>query len=331
MCTIITAYQAEATIAAAVRSALAQPQVSEVIVVDDASGDATVERVLEVGATDAVPDGRLKLLRNATNLGPAVGRNRAIAASQAPLIAILDADDYFLPDRFAHLEGVQDWDMQADNIVFVSDTAPPLGPESLPEAQAQSWPLSLKAFVRGNLSDQGRGYRGELGFLKPVMSRAFLDAHGLRYDERLWLGEDFDLYVRMLQCGARFTVTSQCGYVARVRAASLSGAHRTRDLAALITACEGHLERASPADPARPVLQAHLDELRGRYYLRRFLDVKAARGLGAACRYALASRLRAHPILRGLAHDKLWRPLRPPAVVTGPRLLLGGQGPHAQL
>jgi succinoglycan biosynthesis protein ExoU len=40
---VIAAYNAEATIARAIRSALAQPEVGEVCVVDDASTDATSE------------------------------------------------------------------------------------------------------------------------------------------------------------------------------------------------------------------------------------------------------------------------------------------------
>ena len=63
-----------------------------------------------------------------------------------------------------------------------------------------------------------------------MLRRSFLDAHGLRYNEDLRLGEDYDLYARALAKGARYKVVHGCGYAAVVRSDSLSGRHKTRDL-----------------------------------------------------------------------------------------------------
>ncbi|MCU0905997.1 MAG: glycosyltransferase family 2 protein [Rhodobacteraceae bacterium] len=332
ICTIITARNSATTIGDAVRSALVQPEVTEVVVVDDASDDGTARAATAAAQGDA----RLQVLQNATNLGPAAGRNRAIAASRAPFIAILDADDYFLPGRFAtwpaaRPDAPDGWDMHADNIVFVPETAPPVDLSTIAGIPDGLWNLGLAAFVRGNTARHRRTDRGELGFLKPVLSRAFLDTHALRYDERLWLGEDFDLYVRMLLRGARFTVSGDCGYVARVRATSLSGRHRTGDLRALIGACEGHLQATGIDRAARQMLQAHLREVRARYYLRRFLDVKSDEGLRHAVGYAVSSLPRLLPILRGLARDKLIAPLTPRQPQPERRLLLDPDGPDPRM
>ena len=91
---IMAAYNAERFVAEAVRSVLAQTMRDwELIVVDDASTDGTWD-VLQ-GFTDA----RIVLLRNETNLGAAVTRNRALEQARGEYIAILDADDVAMPER----------------------------------------------------------------------------------------------------------------------------------------------------------------------------------------------------------------------------------------
>uniref|UniRef100_A4WTZ7 Glycosyl transferase, family 2 n=1 Tax=Cereibacter sphaeroides (strain ATCC 17025 / ATH 2.4.3) TaxID=349102 RepID=A4WTZ7_CERS5 len=313
ICVIIAAHNAQATIAKAVRSALAEAEVAEVVVVDDASTDATTEAAR--GADDG--SGRLIVERQAQNGGPSAARNRAIALSRAARIAILDADDFLLPGRFARLDPTLD--LAADNIVFVTpDHAADFMPAALPDAPAGVEMLDAEAFALGNLAQGVR--RGELGFLKPVMSRAFLARHGLRYDERMWLGEDFDLYMRMLLLGARFGLIRSVGYVAVERGASLSGRHRTADLAALESACRAHLDLPAPPS-ARAAMRRHLQQVRAKLLLRQFLDRKAEAGIAAALGFALSPPARFLPIARGVARDKL-AALRPPSAPRPERLLL---------
>jgi succinoglycan biosynthesis protein ExoU len=188
VCVVIAAFEAAATIGQAVRSALAAAEVGEVTVVDDASRDATSAAAAAAGDGS----GRLRLLRLERNSGPAAARNAALRVGSAPLIAILDADDHLLPDRFARLGSGGSWDLIADNILFV--------PEHGAAAQADMTPLAAVAdrrrtlgfeeFVLRNISRPGRP-RSELGFLKPVIRRDMLDRLSLRYDETLRLGEDF--------------------------------------------------------------------------------------------------------------------------------------------
>ncbi|MGP3696209.1 glycosyltransferase family 2 protein [Rhodobacter sp. NSM] len=313
ICVIIAAHNAASTIAQAVRSALAEPEVAEVVVVDDASTDTTAEAAR--GSDDG--SGRLLVERQAQNGGPSAARNRAIALSRAPRIAILDADDFLLPGRFARLDPALD--LAADNIVFVTpDHAAHLAPADLPDAPTGIEMLDAERFALGNLAQGVR--RGELGFLKPVVSRAFLDRHDLRYDERMWLGEDFDLYMRMMLLGARFGLTRAVGYVAVERGSSLSGRHRTADLAALEAACREHLDL--PASSAtRSAMRRHLRQVQAKLLLRQFLDRKAQAGLGAALAFSLSPPARFLPIARGVARDKL-AALRPPRPPQPERLLL---------
>ena len=125
---VITARDAAATIGDAVRSALAEPEAAEVIVVDDASRDATTA----AAEAAAGGDGRLKVIRCAVNVGPAAARNRALEAAAGAFVAVLDADDFLLPGRFARLLAVPGWDMVADNILFVAESASPAALPPLP-------------------------------------------------------------------------------------------------------------------------------------------------------------------------------------------------------
>jgi glycosyltransferase involved in cell wall biosynthesis len=75
----------------AVHSALGQePRVSEVVVVDDGSTDDGAARV------EAISDQRVVLIRQ-RNCGVSAARNRGIAEARTELVALLDADDWFLP------------------------------------------------------------------------------------------------------------------------------------------------------------------------------------------------------------------------------------------
>jgi glycosyltransferase involved in cell wall biosynthesis len=78
----------------AIRSVLGQTyQDFEIIVVDDASTDETLEIV---GSFD---DERLRYLRLETSSGAAAARNKGIEKSAAEYLAFLDDDDEWLPDK----------------------------------------------------------------------------------------------------------------------------------------------------------------------------------------------------------------------------------------
>ncbi len=300
VCVVIAAKDAAATIGRAVGSALRDARVSEVVVVDDGSADRTAEAAL--GADDG--SGRLLILRLDANRGPSFARNHAIAHSRAPLIAVLDADDFFLEDRFDRLLEGDDWDFVADNIVFIDAAAAGQGEPAVPDFAAEPRFPDLAAFVEGNISRRGAA-RGEIGFLKPVMRRAFLDAHRLRYDEKLRLGEDYDLYARALLEGARYKVVHGCGYGAVVRAESLSGRHRTADLKRLYEADRAILALPAALGEAKTALRRHERHMRARHELRHFLDLKAERGLLRAGLRALARPSALPAIVGGVAADKL--------------------------
>lgn len=87
-----------------IRSALEQTwDPVEVIVIDDASPDPEVSRILDslAGAK------RIKILRNERNMGICHTQNRALAATDGQIIAFLDCDDYLAPDALE--KSLQSW------------------------------------------------------------------------------------------------------------------------------------------------------------------------------------------------------------------------------
>ncbi|MES2497061.1 MAG: glycosyltransferase family 2 protein [Pseudomonadota bacterium] len=303
VCVVIAAYNGERSIARAIASALRESEVREVVVVDDASTDATVARAVD--ADDG--SGRLSILRHDRNQGPSAARNFALRSSTAELIAILDADDFLVPGRFGRLLAISDWDMVADNIAFLpEDRAQEFAFADLRVFPANSRLMGLGDFVAGNIPRPGVR-RGELGFLKPVIRRDFLARNGLSYDEGLRLGEDFILYAEALAAGARFRLIDACGYVAVERAGSLSGLHRTTDLAALAGA-HGHLLRPSLTSEAdRALIEHHLAHVRRKLHHRDFLDRKHGKGLSRAISDYASRPAALWRIAQDIARDKLGR------------------------
>lgn len=271
---IVAAYNVQETIGSAVRSALAEPEVAEVLVVDDASTDRTAEAAL--GAAEGDP--RLRVLQQARNAGPAAARNRAIGECRAPFIAVLDGDDVFLQGRFQSLLEHGDWDFCADNIVFFSRNdeltrycSPALS------ASPRRVPLTFEQFVLANLPTRGRS-RGELGFLKPIFRRAFVEGFGLRYNEDCRLGEDFLFYVEAIARGARFEIGSGIGYAALLRDDSLSSRHSAGDLRNFYLAQLKLLDELSISEDQANALRLHAGTTRRRWLHREVLWEKHNRG-----------------------------------------------------
>lgn len=297
---IIAAWRAGRTIGRAVSSALAEPEAAEIIVIDDASGDdgATI-RAAEI-ADDG--SGRLRVIRLEKNGGPSIARNAAIASASSHWLTVLDADDFMEKGRLGRMlaQARLGYDFVADDLLQAVDgaeeTRVPLWFRDPATAKAQD--VDLVYFVRANLPDPKRP-RGELGFLKPLMSRAFLASHGLAYDETMRLGEDFDLYARALAYGARFRLTPAAGYVSVERAGSLSKTQRREDLATFLAA-DDKLLVGKISDEARAALVAHRRTTERKIAWIDFIDALKAKKPGAAVKQLTRNWPQTAHILSGL-------------------------------
>lgn len=97
---IIPAFNVGQFVAKAILSAVNQEHVLEVIVIDDGSSDETLKIVKELKKQNA----KIKFYQHTgeRNKGRSASRNLGIIKSHGDYIAFLDADDYYLDNRFSN-------------------------------------------------------------------------------------------------------------------------------------------------------------------------------------------------------------------------------------
>ncbi|PZQ10778.1 MAG: hypothetical protein DI565_19565 [Ancylobacter novellus] len=103
---IMTAYNAEETVAAAMRSVLAQSYPNlRLVVVDDCSSDATLDVVNRIASQDP----RVVVIRTARNEGTYSAKNLALMRIDADYYTFHDSDDWMHPHRISrHLRLMQE-------------------------------------------------------------------------------------------------------------------------------------------------------------------------------------------------------------------------------
>jgi glycosyltransferase involved in cell wall biosynthesis len=201
----------------------------EVVIADDCSTDSTVEIAESFGE-------RFTVLRGARNEGPAAARNRALAKASGELVALLDADDFWLP---AYLEStVRLFDeSRSDGIPvgIVACDARLLGPNGvLPQTY-----MDLMGFSGGVTLE--RELVSNRIFIGALVPRAVLDEAG-HFCPELFGTEDYDLWLRILELGYRVVATREVLTTYRMQPASVS-AHMPRMARSLQLTYRRALER----------------------------------------------------------------------------------------
>ncbi|RVC62353.1 MAG: glycosyltransferase family 2 protein [Mesorhizobium sp.] len=214
---VIAAYNAEATLDRAIASAMAQRDVSvEVIVVDDCSRDRTLD------VARSYPEDIVRVVALQRNRGPGGARNAGLEAARGRWVAVLDSDDAVYPGRIctmiarAEKAGAV---IAVDNLQVVREDGVPedtMFPADYLEGLAE---ISLADYIAGNIVFESRF---NLGYLKPIFQRDFLEENGLRYDEKLIIGEDYILLASALARGGKCVVEPTTGYVYHIRTGSIS-------------------------------------------------------------------------------------------------------------
>lgn len=211
---IIPAYNVRDCIEKSIDSALAQCNVDiEVIVIDDASTDDTAARVSERYRDDA----RVKLIRQYTNRGPGVARNQGFKSARGNWVALLDADDWWKPQRLEiMLARAADYDFIADNIMGYD-----VG------HQTETWPI----YPHENNCEIGlidfvlpaSEKKHDFGYLQPMMRRQFLTDHQLGYQENIRVGEDLLFNMEFMVKGGRGLFINEANYVYALPVGPISG------------------------------------------------------------------------------------------------------------
>ncbi|WP_421132384.1 glycosyltransferase family 2 protein [Alteromonas sp. A079] len=222
---IIAAYNAQNTIAIAIESALVQERCKiEVIVVDDCSTDET----FAIASSYVNKDESVKVLRTPQNAGPSTARNIAIKAACSEWLAVLDADDYFAPDRLAALLTVaarEGADMVVDSYEICHTQGQSSGISRFTNLCAPNGVLPIKAadFIKLGL-----------GSTKPVFKRSLLCDTTLLFNETVNSGEDLLLYAQILLRNPTCQFSNQPKYFRTEHSESLSRRDRVAFLQELI-------------------------------------------------------------------------------------------------
>ncbi|MFK3781084.1 glycosyltransferase family 2 protein [Agrobacterium sp. NPDC089420] len=193
----------------------------EALIIDDASTDGTAA----LAEAYAMRDSRFQVVRRPGNAGPAAARNAGIELARGEWIALLDADDAYLPDRLKRLTEISEHaglDMVADNLLLYDLVADSIvGPAFSADCALSKWTIE-------NLCENdGPGRQSHTGWLKPVFRRRLLEENNLRYRDAFRVGEDFLLYAELMLTGCRAAILNEALYLYTTPTGAVSGQRST--------------------------------------------------------------------------------------------------------
>ena len=215
---ILPAYNAERYIGDAIKSVLNQTYpYFELIVVDDGSKDKTVEVV------KSFKDKRIRLIQHLKNKGVSAARNTALKVAKGKWIAVIDADDEWLPNRLEVLlkilcESGDDY-FVGDEHIICFDTSYGLKP----------WRSAFKSnfnirFVNNiaefSLIDFIKAELPAIPIIFPVIP---VRKYGLQYNTSITYMEDFEFYCHLFRVGLKLKLYKEPFYLRRLTPGSITG------------------------------------------------------------------------------------------------------------
>ena len=189
---VIPAYNAQRWIEGTLASAVAQTYRNiEIVVVDDGSTDQTAVIVGQAARTD----GRIRLLRQQNGGAPAA-RNHGIREARGTLIAPLDADDLWHPEKLARQVAKMQASTPEVGLVYCWTV-------EIDESDRIIPPIRNGSVAAGNVMAELVAKAGIIDSASnPLIRRSYLDTVG-GYDSNRTLGtdtaEDWKLYLALAE------------------------------------------------------------------------------------------------------------------------------------
>jgi len=234
---MMPAYNAGKYIGRAIESVLAQTYENwELIIIDDCSTDNTYE------IAASYKDPRIRILRHEQNMGVGSSRNDALSASRGQWVAVLDADDEWLPQRLERLiketDGREDFFL-SDLITMCFNRDGSLIPWRVIDqtgllAEGRTAILGIEDFLKvGGIP------------LKPLFPMSAVRNFQLCFED-FCLGEDLDFWVQLFHAGLKLKLIGETYYLYRLTPGSLSS--KTHPDLLLVYEKWITQERTSPAE-----------------------------------------------------------------------------------
>lgn len=190
---IIPVYNAEIFLAKAVKSALQFPDVEEILLIEDCSTDDSLKICQQLSSENL----RVQFYQHPDkgNHGAGATRNLGLEKASQEFVAFLDADDYYLPNRF-------DMEKELFKNKKIEGIFGAIGTEFLTEKGKQEFQEKFKNtnLTTVNFSAEGEDvFRGLMGFLKPAFGTFFhLNALTIRNESirknNLWFNENLRVH-----------------------------------------------------------------------------------------------------------------------------------------
>lgn len=264
---VFPCYEAERFLAEALDSLLGQTFSDlEILALDDGSSDGTL-RILE---EFAARDGRVRVLRNATNQGVIRTLNRGVTEARGEIVARMDADDVAAPTRIERqvevLTSRPEIDLVGTGVEAVDGATGrrlrPRPPRCLTPPGARF--TALFAMPVGHATILARA--------------AAMRAYAYGGTPESLHAEDYEMFARMLADGLGFCNLDEPLMTVRVDPASVSARHERVQVDNFVLCARRHLERTlgvRPESAAQRVLVNRIDATVGARDLRdglRWLD-----------------------------------------------------------
>jgi glycosyltransferase involved in cell wall biosynthesis len=191
---VVPCFRCAHTIEYAVASVAAQwLRPAEVLLVDDGSGDGTLDRLGDIAR--GYPAGWIKVVAMPHNAGPSAARNRGWEHATQPWIAFLDADDSWHPQKL-----ILQMEVLADDPRIALLAHEMNVQQRFVPAPPARYPLRVRILPRHLLM-----VRSPLPTASIILRRDL----PFRFDENRWRAEDFMLWAQILLSGYRCAKLNQ--------------------------------------------------------------------------------------------------------------------------
>ncbi|WP_413111335.1 glycosyltransferase family 2 protein [Thaumasiovibrio sp. DFM-14] len=221
---VIPTYNCFKTLIAAIETVRAQKMPLEIIVVDDGSTDGSGEWLQQ--QTDIT-------LLSTARLGVSKARNAAISQAKGELIAFLDADDYWHPDKLRFQLALHDANPQM--VLSFTDYHFIVDDQATQRNGFRFWPRFVSA-LQPQASETGQCFdnfvahvycENMVGTSTVIARRDALLAVG-GFDASLRSASDWDLWLKLAQCGDVGVVNRPLGQYTFGRTGAISTNHGRR-------------------------------------------------------------------------------------------------------